>query len=152
MGEWKGGKKMGQAVDRARECAFHFEKARPPTLMPQSPFVFTLSLKAAAGQAKGAGPQREGKWGRQARAQRLWNARHPGHPRLQDYWLQRGAKNSLARALWGAETPPGSLHPYSASSQKLACETSFLRQSRPQKLALSYRTPPFCLLPATVPL
>lgn len=64
-------------------------------------------------------------------ARRLRNARHPGHPWLRDYWLQRGAKNSLALAPRGAETPPGRLpHAPPLPAPRNSLVTSFVWQIR----------------------
>lgn len=64
MGEEPGDGGVGRGQEDRASCGgSKGMKARPPTLMPQPPFVFTLRLKAVAGQAKGAGPQREGEMG-----------------------------------------------------------------------------------------
>lgn len=93
-----------------------------------------------------------GGWAASGTAWRLWNARHPGHPRLRDKWLQRGAKNSLALSPQGVETPPGRPTP-----SPLFCWlpetrpiTSFLWQSQaPKACPLLQDTP--ILAPSSYP-
>lgn len=108
-----------QAVEGAGGCPFPLRNRAPPTPHLHTPLCLCVhsllpKQQREGGEEPGEGgravqPGSRGGTAHSRTAQRLWNARHPGHPRLRDYWLQRGAKNSLALAPQGAETPPGRL-------------------------------------------